>query len=163
MNLIDRIYLQDSSLGLSVEAIVMNLINSNYLQDASSTLYKKDINVCNLNENIFDDIILAVLNDIEKKWQNCFVSNEKGSAMYRIGKIMQEKYHTISQRSFYNDLTPGIKKFYNNFVTENQEVECPSHSDNNDSLDLHVEYRNTNSDSLGPLYEAWVKSCNKTL
>merc|ERR1711957_452527 len=143
--------------------IAMNLINGTYLQDASSTLSKMDINVCDLNENTFDEIILAVLNDIEKVWQNCFVFNEEGSAMYRIGKIMQEKYHTISQRSFYNDLTPGIKKFYNNFVTENQEVECPSHSDNNDSLDLHVEYRNTNSDSLGPLCEAWVKSCNKTL
>ena len=163
MNLINGTYLQDASLGLSVKSIAMNLINGTYLQDASSTLSRKDINVCNLNENTFDEIILAVLNDIEKVWQNCFVFNEEGSAMYRIGKIMQEKYHTISQRSFYNDLTSGIKKFYNNFVTENQEVECPSHSDNNDSLDLHVEYRNTNSDSLGPLYEAWVKSCNKTL
>ena len=139
MNLIDRIYLQDSSLGLSVEAIVMNLINSNYLQDASSTLYKKDINVCNLNENIFDDIILAVLNDIEKKWQNCFVSNEKGSAMYRIGKIMQEKYHTISERSFYNDLTPDIKldlvEYIKECSTEQQQILSTDNLKNQKLLD----------------------------
>ena len=29
--------------------------------------------------------------------------------MYRIGKIMQRKYHTMSERSFYNDLPPDIK------------------------------------------------------
>ena len=108
MNLINETYLQDASFGLSVKAIAMNLINSKYLQDASSTLSKKDINVCDLNEHTFDYIILAVLNDIGKVWQNCFVFNEEGSAMYRIGKIMQEKYHTISERSFYNDLTPDI-------------------------------------------------------
>ena len=48
--------------------IAMNLINGTYLQDASSTLSKKDINVCDLKKNTFDDIILAVLNDIEKVW-----------------------------------------------------------------------------------------------
>ena len=85
MNLINGTYLQDTSLGLSVTAIAMNLVKSNYLQDASSTLYKKDINVCDLNENTFDEIILAVLNDIEKVWQISFVFNEEGSAMYRIG------------------------------------------------------------------------------
>ena len=35
--------------------------------------------------------------------------NEEGSAMYRIGKIMQGKYHTISECSFYNALKPDIK------------------------------------------------------
>ena len=35
--------------------------------------------------------------------------NEEGSAMYRIGKIMQGKYHTMPERSLYNDLTPDIK------------------------------------------------------
>ena len=29
--------------------------------------------------------------------------------MYRIGKIMQGKYHTISECSFYNALKPDIK------------------------------------------------------
>ena len=85
MNLINGTYLQDASLGLSVKSIAMNLINGTYLQDASSTLSRKDINVCDLNENTFDEIILAVLNDIEKVWQNFFVFNEEGSAMYRIG------------------------------------------------------------------------------
>ena len=44
----------------------MKPTNSNYLQDASSTFYKKDINVHDLNEIIFDEIILDVVNDIEK-------------------------------------------------------------------------------------------------
>ena len=68
MNLINGTYLQDVSLVLSVKTIAMNLINSTYLQDASSTLSKKGIDVCDLNENTFDGIILAVLNDIEKVW-----------------------------------------------------------------------------------------------
>ena len=68
MNLIHGTYLQDTSLGLSVKTIAMNMKKYTYLQDASSTLSKKDINVCDLNENTFDEIILTVLNDIEKVW-----------------------------------------------------------------------------------------------
>ena len=109
MNMINGYYLKDASLDLSVKAIAMKLIHNNYLQDASSTLSKKDITEYDSNENPFDKIILAVLNDIEKVWQNCFVFNEEGFAMYRIGKIMQGKYHTISEHSFYNDLPPDIK------------------------------------------------------
>ena len=108
MNMINGYYLKDTSLDLSVK-VSMKLIHNNYLQDASSTLYKKDINEYDTNETPIDKIILADLNDIEKVWQNCFVFNEEGSAMYRIGKIMQGKYHTMSERSFYNDLTPDIK------------------------------------------------------
>ena len=29
--------------------------------------------------------------------------------MYRLGKIMQEKYHMMSERSFYNELSPEIE------------------------------------------------------
>ena len=90
MNLINGTYLKDASLDLSAKDIDMKPINSNYLQDASSTLYKKDINIYDLNGNTFDEIILAVLNDIEKVWQNCFVFNEEGSDMYRIGKSFKE-------------------------------------------------------------------------
>merc|ERR1712238_363657 len=119
--------------------IAMNLINGTYLQDASSALSRKDINVCDLNENTFDEIILAVLNDIEKVWQNCFVFNEEGSAMYRIGKIMQEKYHTISQRSFYNDLTPDIKldlvKYIKECSKEQQQILSPDNRKNHKLLD----------------------------
>ena len=46
----------------------MKLINSNYLQDAPSPTYKKDITENDSNENTFDEIILAVLHDIEKVW-----------------------------------------------------------------------------------------------
>ena len=65
-NPINGNYLKDASLDLSVKAIAMKLIHNNYLQDASSTLYKKDITEYNSNENPFDKIIPAVLNDIEK-------------------------------------------------------------------------------------------------
>merc|ERR1712238_602783 len=126
--------------------IVMNLINGTYLQDASSTLSRKDINVCNLNENTFDEIILAVLNDIEKVWQNCFVFNEEGSAVYRIGKIMQEKYHTISQRSFYNDLTPDIKldlvKYIKECSKEQQQILSPDNRKNHKLLDVPIKRKN---------------------
>ena len=73
MNLINGNYFKDVSLDLSVKVIDMKLKNSNYLQDAIPTLYKKKITEYDLNENSFDKIILAVLNDIEKVWQNCFV------------------------------------------------------------------------------------------
>merc|ERR1712238_556427 len=122
--------------------IAMNLINGTYLQDASSTLSRMDINVCNLNENTFDEIILAVLNDIEKVWQNCFVFNEEGSAMYRIGKIMQEKYHTISQRSFYNDLPPDIKldlvEYIKECSKEQQQILSPDNRKNHKLLDVPI-------------------------
>merc|ERR1712161_55493 len=126
--------------------IAMNLINGTYLQDASSTLSRKDINVCNLNENTFDEIILAVLNDIEKVWQNCFVFNEEGSAVYRIGEIMQEKYHTISQRSFYNDLPPDIKldlvEYIKECSKEQQQILSPDNRKNHKLLDVPIKRKN---------------------
>ena len=66
MNLINGTYLKDVSVDLSVKDIAMKPINSNYLQDASSTHYKKIINVHDVNEITFDEIILDVVNDIEK-------------------------------------------------------------------------------------------------
>ena len=109
MNMINGCYLKDASLDLSVKTNVMKLIHNNYFQDATSILNKKDRNEYDSNENPFDKMILAGLNDIEKVWQNCFVFNEEGSDMYRIEKIMQGKYHTISECRSYNDLSPDIK------------------------------------------------------
>ena len=118
MNMINGCYLKDASLDLSVKTNVMQLIHNNYLQDATSTLNKKDRNEYDSNDNTFDKMILAGLNDIEKVWQNCFVSNEEGSDMYRIGKIMQGKYHTISECSSYNDLLPDIKLAIVEYIKE---------------------------------------------
>ena len=68
MNLINGNYLKDAPLDRSVKDTATKTINSNYLQDAPSPTYKKDITEYDSNENTFDEIILAVLNDIEKVW-----------------------------------------------------------------------------------------------
>merc|ERR1712161_72298 len=166
MNLINGTYLQDASLGLSVKTIAMNLINGTYLQDASSTLSKMDINVCDLNENTFDEIILAVLNDIEKVWQNCFVFNEEGSAVYRIGKIMQEKYHTISQRSFCNDLPPDIKldlvEYIKECSKEQQQISSSDNRKNHKLLDVPIKRKN-DTDTESSLVTLEMKESSQQL
>ena len=123
----------------------MNLINGTYLQDDSSTLSKKDINVCDFDENTVDEIILAVLNDIEKVWKNFFVFNEEGSAMYRRGKIMQENYHTISEPSFYNDLITDIKlnlvEYIKECSKEQQQILSPDNRKNHKLLDVPIKLK----------------------
>ena len=142
MNLINGNYLKHALLDVSVKIIEMKLINSNYLQDASPTLYKKDINEYDLNENTFDKIILSVLNDIEKVWQNCFVFNAEESDMYRIGKIMQRKYDTMSESRFYNDLTPNIKldivEYIKECSTEQQQILSHDNPKNHKLLDASI-------------------------
>ena len=142
MNLINGNYFKDVSLDLSVKVIDMKLKNSNYLQDAIPTLYKKKITEYDLNENSFDKIILAVLNDIEKVWQNCFVFNAEESNMYRIGKIMQRKYDTMSESRFYNDLTPNIKLYIVAYIkecsTEQQQILSHDNRKNHKLLDASI-------------------------
>ena len=72
MNLINGNYLKDAPLDRFVKDTAMKMINSNYLQYTPSPTYKKDITEYDSNEDTFDEIILAVLHDIEKVWQNCF-------------------------------------------------------------------------------------------
>ena len=44
--------------------------------------------------------------------------NEEGSAMYRIGEIIQGKCHRMSERSFLNELTSDIKRDIVEYITE---------------------------------------------
>ena len=62
--------------------------------------------------------------------------------MYRIGKIMQENYHTISEGTFYNDLTPDIKldlvEYIKECSKEQQQILSTDNRKNQKILDVPV-------------------------
>ena len=62
--------------------------------------------------------------------------------MYRIGKIMQGKYHTMLERSFYNELTPDIKldvvEYIKEGSTEQQQLLPHDNRKNHNRLDASI-------------------------
>ena len=65
--------------------------------------------------------------------------------MYRIGKNIQDKYHTISECSFYNDLTPDIKldlvEHIKECSKEEQQILFPDNRKNHKLLDVPVKHK----------------------
>ena len=62
--------------------------------------------------------------------------------MYRIEKIMQRKYHTMSESRFYNDLTPNIKldivAYIKEYSTEQQQILSHDNLKNHKLLDASI-------------------------
>ena len=57
-----------------------------------------------------------VLLDIEQIWQNCYVYNMEGSAVYRMADVQRLQYNRIRRMSFENDLSPEIKSIVKSFI-----------------------------------------------
>ena len=68
--------------------------------------------------------------------------------MYGIGKIIQGKYHTMSERSFYNDLPPDIKlaivKYIKECSTEQQQILSHDNRKNHKLLDALTKLKKYN-------------------
>ena len=45
----------------------------------------------------WDDVIVAVLRDIELVWHNCFTFNLEGSSVYRMAEVQRRKYQKTEE------------------------------------------------------------------
>jgi hypothetical protein len=66
----------------------------------------------------WDDVIVAVLGDIELVWHNCFTFNFEGSSVYRMAQVQRRKYLRIRQRSFDDLLTSETKQRVDEIVAK---------------------------------------------
>jgi hypothetical protein len=65
----------------------------------------------------WDDIIAAVLEDIELVWHNCFTFNLEGSAVYKMAEVQRRRYLEMRRRSFDHLLSDAVKTRVNQFVS----------------------------------------------
>ena len=74
--------------------------------------------------NSCDDVIAAVLEDIELVWHNCFTFNVEGSAVYRMAEVHRRRYLSIRRRSYDHLLSDVVKERVIRFVEacENERV-----------------------------------------
>lgn len=77
-----------------------------------------------ITNNTCDDVIAAVLEDIELVWHNCFTFNVEGSAVYRMAEVHRRRYLSIRRRSFDHLLSDVVKERVIRFVEscENERV-----------------------------------------
>jgi hypothetical protein len=57
----------------------------------------------------WDDVVVAVLKDIELVWHNCFTFNYEGSAIYRMADVHRRRMLSIRSRSFDDLLSLFVK------------------------------------------------------
>eukprot|EP00980_Cylindrotheca_fusiformis_P018591 scaffold6162_cov154-Cylindrotheca_fusiformis.AAC.1 len=57
----------------------------------------------------FDDVIVAVLNDIELVWHNCLLFNSVDSAIYRMAGVHRRRAASIRSKSFDHLLSSSVK------------------------------------------------------
>lgn len=70
-------------------------------------------------ENLsWDDVLVAVLKDIELVWHNCFTFNFDGSSIYRMAEVQRRKYLKIRKRSFDFLLGMGVKERVDEYVSQ---------------------------------------------
>ena len=66
----------------------------------------------------WDDVVVAILQDIELVWHNCFTFNFEGSSIYRMAQVQRRKYLRIRQRSFDFLLTLDTKQRVDEFAAK---------------------------------------------
>jgi hypothetical protein len=66
----------------------------------------------------WDDVLVAVLKDIELVWHNCFTFNYEGSSIYRMAEVQRRKYHKIRSRSIDHLLSDEAKQLVDEYASE---------------------------------------------
>jgi len=64
----------------------------------------------------WDDVLIAVLQDIELVWHNCFTFNCEGSAIYRMAEVHRRRSNNIQMVSFYSLLSDNVKNCVKEYV-----------------------------------------------
>jgi Bromodomain/PHD-finger len=67
-------------------------------------------------ETVVDDIVLAVLKDVELVWHNCFMFNSDGSAVYRMAEVQRNRSCVIRKVNFEHLLSLHVKEELSKFI-----------------------------------------------
>jgi hypothetical protein len=89
---------------MDLGTICSKLVNGGY-----TTILKED-------GSSFDDVITAVLKDVELVWHDCFTFNFDGSAIHRMADVHKRRARAICRRSFYHLLSDAVKNAVRDFV-----------------------------------------------
>ncbi len=57
-----------------------------------------------------EDPLIAILEDLELVWHNCFIFNREGSAVYRMAQVQKRRATSIRSKSFDHLLSERVKK-----------------------------------------------------
>ena len=111
-----------------------NMLNGVYCQNIYLRLSDKDDSAESVSKYAaFDKVILTVLKDVEKVWQNCFQRNEEESICYRMAHIMRDKCYKICQNSFFKTLSPYIQNGLQKYIKQ-----CQEENDKRNNLDAKL-------------------------
>merc|ERR1712238_68669 len=100
--------------GVYCQKILIRLSEKDELAESTSEKERNKVTT----QAAFDEVILTVLRDVEKVWQNCFQFNEEESICYRMAQILRDKYYKICQCSFFEKLSPYIKHDLDKYIKE---------------------------------------------
>lgn len=90
---------------MDLGTISTNIVNGKYME-----LFQEN--------QSWDDVLVAVLKDIELVWHNCFTFNFEGSSVYRMAEVQRRKYQKIRKRNFESLLTSETKARVEEYVAE---------------------------------------------
>jgi Bromodomain/PHD-finger len=76
--------------------------------------------------NSWDDVLAAVLEDIELVWHNCFTFNLEGSAVYKMAEVHRRRYLEMRRRSFDHLLSDDVKSRVAGFVERCEQERIPA-------------------------------------
>merc|ERR1712238_540507 len=100
--------------GVYCQKILIRLSEKDELAESTSEKERNKVTT----QAAFDEVILTVLRDVEKVWQNCFQFNEEESICYRMAQILRDKCYKICQCSFFEELSPYIKHGLDKYIKE---------------------------------------------
>ena len=88
---------------MDLGSIIKNLINGVYVNELQ---YKDGTKQTG---EIFEEVILNILTDIELVWHNCFKYNSDGSCCHRMGKVQRQKFLNYKKCSIDPDISDETK------------------------------------------------------
>ena len=89
---------------MDLGTIGIKLIKGNYIEE-----YRRNL--------AWEDVLVAVLQDIELVWHNCFTFNYEGSSIYRMAEVQRKKYQKIRKRSIDHLLSDEAKQRVDEYVS----------------------------------------------
>lgn len=89
---------------MDLGTIGVKLIKGDYIEE-----YRRNL--------AWDDVLVAVLQDIELVWHNCFTFNCEGSSIYRMAEVQRKKYQKIRERSMDHLLSDEVKQRVDEYVS----------------------------------------------
>eukprot|EP00522_Entomoneis_paludosa_P013983 CAMPEP_0172450268 /NCGR_PEP_ID=MMETSP1065-20121228/8684_1 /TAXON_ID=265537 /ORGANISM="Amphiprora paludosa, Strain CCMP125" /LENGTH=1280 /DNA_ID=CAMNT_0013202047 /DNA_START=99 /DNA_END=3944 /DNA_ORIENTATION=- len=78
--------------------------------DLGTVMEKLDSGTYRTAGSSLEDVVVRALNDVELVWQNCFLYNCEGSAVFRMAEVQRRRANAIREKSFEKYLTDAMKE-----------------------------------------------------